>query len=83
MFGISELALLLIVVIVVIGAKKLPGLARSAGKAARILKSEAKAMKSDDTAPATDQPTLRTVQAAPGDVGLSRGTPEPGNPRRH
>ncbi|MET8299192.1 SDR family NAD(P)-dependent oxidoreductase, partial [Streptomyces sp. NPDC005180] len=65
MFGISELALLLIVVIIVIGAKKLPDLARSAGKAARILKSESKAMKSDGTAPAADQPIPRTIQAAP------------------
>jgi sec-independent protein translocase protein TatA len=47
MFGISELAILLIVVILVFGAKKLPELARSMGKSARILKSEARAMKSD------------------------------------
>ncbi|MBO8197783.1 MULTISPECIES: twin-arginine translocase TatA/TatE family subunit [Streptomyces] len=47
MFGLSELALLLIVVLVVVGAKKLPELARSAGKAARILKSEKKALKDD------------------------------------
>ncbi|MFF8914756.1 twin-arginine translocase TatA/TatE family subunit [Streptomyces sp. NPDC015032] len=45
MFGISELAIILIVVILVLGAKKLPELARSAGKSARILKAEAKAMK--------------------------------------
>ncbi|MFD3511926.1 twin-arginine translocase TatA/TatE family subunit [Streptomyces sp. NPDC058657] len=47
MFGLSELALLLIVVLVFFGAKKLPDLARNAGKAARILKSEAKAMKAE------------------------------------
>ncbi|MYW64348.1 Sec-independent protein translocase TatA [Streptomyces sp. SID8379] len=45
MFGISEIAIVLIVVILVIGAKKLPELARSAGKSARILKAEAKAVK--------------------------------------
>ncbi|MFI8962397.1 twin-arginine translocase TatA/TatE family subunit [Streptomyces sp. NPDC053493] len=48
MFGISEIAIILIVLILVLGAKKLPELARSAGKSARILKSEAKAMKADD-----------------------------------
>ncbi|MET9293414.1 twin-arginine translocase TatA/TatE family subunit [Streptomyces sp. NPDC003077] len=67
MFGISELALILIVVIVLIGAKKLPDLVRSAGKATRILKSEAKAMKADDT-PAADQPAPRIIQAAPADA---------------
>ncbi|GLW49388.1 translocase [Streptomyces sp. NBRC 14336] len=47
MFGLSELAVVLVVIIVVVGIKKLPELTRSAGKAARILKSEAKAMKTD------------------------------------
>ncbi|MGW1018228.1 Sec-independent protein translocase subunit TatA [Streptomyces niveus] len=47
MFGIGELAIILIVVILLLGAKRLPDLARSAGKSARILKSEARAMKAD------------------------------------
>ncbi|MFF3963982.1 twin-arginine translocase TatA/TatE family subunit [Streptomyces griseorubiginosus] len=47
MFGLSELALILLVVVVV-GIKKLPELTRSAGKAARIFKSEAKALKEQD-----------------------------------
>ncbi|MEU9453029.1 twin-arginine translocase TatA/TatE family subunit [Streptomyces sp. NPDC048277] len=45
MFGMSELAVILVVVIVVLGIRKLPELARSAGKATRILKSEARALK--------------------------------------
>ncbi|KOG25668.1 MULTISPECIES: Sec-independent protein translocase subunit TatA [Streptomyces] len=49
MFGISEIAIILIVVILLLGAKRLPDLARSAGKAARILKSETRAMKADGT----------------------------------
>ncbi|MEV0494056.1 twin-arginine translocase TatA/TatE family subunit [Streptomyces atratus] len=48
MFGLSELALILLVVVVVLGVKKLPELTRSAGKAARIFKSEAKASKNGD-----------------------------------
>ncbi|RZB18862.1 Sec-independent protein translocase TatA [Streptomyces sp. F001] len=48
MFGLSELALILLVVVVVLGIKKLPELTRSAGKAARIFKSEAKALKEQD-----------------------------------
>ncbi|MBM9623473.1 twin-arginine translocase TatA/TatE family subunit [Streptomyces zhihengii] len=62
MFGLSELAILLIVILIVFGAKKLPDLARNAGKAARILKSEAKAMKAQE--PPADGPGQppRTIQ---------------------
>ncbi|MDX2677427.1 twin-arginine translocase TatA/TatE family subunit [Streptomyces sp. NY05-11A] len=44
----SELAVILVVVIVILGIKKLPELTRSAGKATRIFKSEAKALKEQD-----------------------------------
>ncbi|MFF3286035.1 twin-arginine translocase TatA/TatE family subunit [Streptomyces sp. NPDC003023] len=63
MLGLSELAILLIVILIVFGAKKLPDLARNAGKAARILKSEARAMK--EQAPAADgnhQPATGVIQ---------------------
>ncbi|WP_318209552.1 MULTISPECIES: Sec-independent protein translocase subunit TatA [unclassified Streptomyces] len=80
MFGISELAILLIVVILIFGAKKLPELARSMGKSARILKSEARAMKDEqepasaavDDAPATEPVVPRVIRAAPGDVTSHR-----------
>ncbi|MER6163884.1 Sec-independent protein translocase subunit TatA [Streptomyces violaceorubidus] len=80
--GAPEIILILVVIILLFGAKKLPDMARSLGKSARILKSEAKAMKSegksDDAAPA-DPPTpeQRTIQAAPGDVTSSRPVTEP------
>ncbi|MGW7545800.1 twin-arginine translocase TatA/TatE family subunit [Streptomyces sp. NPDC054770] len=48
MFGLSELALILVVAVVVLGIKKLPELARSAGKATRIFKSEARALREQD-----------------------------------
>ncbi|WP_137992425.1 twin-arginine translocase TatA/TatE family subunit [Streptomyces vilmorinianum] len=64
MFGISEIAIILIVVIVLLGARKLPELARNAGKAARILKSEAKAMKTEGDA-AEQQPTYQIKQSPP------------------
>ncbi|WP_330279277.1 twin-arginine translocase TatA/TatE family subunit [Streptomyces sp. NBC_00056] len=53
MFGLSEIAIILIVIAIVVGIKKLPELTRSAGKSARILKAEAKAMKEEqpDTPP--------------------------------
>ncbi|MER5870675.1 Sec-independent protein translocase subunit TatA [Streptomyces sp. NPDC002044] len=79
-----EIFVILGVIILLFGAKKLPDMARSLGKSARILKSEAKAMKkegeADDTAAAPtvadaapQQPVVpRTIQAAPGDVTSSR-----------
>lgn len=60
MFGISEIAIILIVVILVVGAKKLPELARSAGKSARIFKAEARAMKNTD-ADNTTEPAPRVI----------------------
>lgn len=78
--GAGEIVLILIVVVLLFGAKKLPDMARSLGKSARILKSEAKAMRSEgqQTAP-TDppkdtpqDPAQRTIQAAPGDVSSAR-----------
>ncbi|MFI1109365.1 MULTISPECIES: Sec-independent protein translocase subunit TatA [Streptomyces] len=82
--GAPEIILILVVIILLFGAKKLPDMARSLGKSARILKSEAKAMKNDggkdqDQAPA-DPPVSeqqRTIQAAPGDVNSSRPVSEP------
>ncbi|MFJ6570434.1 Sec-independent protein translocase subunit TatA [Streptomyces sp. NPDC091292] len=84
--GPLEITLILVVILLLFGAKKLPDMARSLGKSARILKSEAKAMKSEGgdqaTAPADppkqEQPAApRTIQAAPGDVTSSRPVTEP------
>ncbi|WP_416977335.1 twin-arginine translocase TatA/TatE family subunit [Streptomyces sp. T028] len=60
----SELALILVVVIAVLAIRKLPELTRSAGKATRILKSEARALKDEDTPGST--PTAPRV--VPGTV---------------
>ncbi|MGW1160791.1 Sec-independent protein translocase subunit TatA [Streptomyces sp. NPDC002513] len=82
--GAPEIILILVVIVLLFGAKKLPDMARSLGKSARILKSEAKAMKEDGkpSAPAgppnDEQPSAqRTIQAAPGDVTSSRPVNEP------
>ncbi|MFE9706157.1 twin-arginine translocase TatA/TatE family subunit [Streptomyces sp. NPDC005930] len=48
MFGLSEIALVLVVVAVVLAVRKLPELTRSAGRSARILKSEARATRDAD-----------------------------------
>ncbi|MGK5630072.1 Sec-independent protein translocase subunit TatA [Streptomyces sp. URMC 123] len=83
--GAPEIILILVVIILLFGAKKLPDMARSLGKSARILKSEAKAMKSEGNQPAPADPPAdangqtppRTIQAAPGDVTSSRPVTEP------
>ncbi|MFD9409557.1 Sec-independent protein translocase subunit TatA [Streptomyces sp. NPDC059989] len=84
-----EIVLIIAVIVLLFGAKKLPEMARSLGKSARILKSEAKAMKKDgenedaaNAAPVADQAPQqpvapRTIQAAPGDVTSSRPVNEP------
>ncbi|MFG2832015.1 Sec-independent protein translocase subunit TatA [Streptomyces sp. NPDC048434] len=84
-----EIILILVVIVLLFGAKKLPDMARSLGKSARILKSEAKAMKKEgetdgattgttSEAPAdAAQQAPRTIQAAPGDVNSSRPVAEP------
>ncbi|MFI1226643.1 MULTISPECIES: twin-arginine translocase TatA/TatE family subunit [unclassified Streptomyces] len=57
MFGIGELTLLLLVIVAVLAVKRLPELMRSAGKAARILKSEKRAFKDEEgRATGADQP---------------------------
>ncbi|MEW2250328.1 MULTISPECIES: Sec-independent protein translocase subunit TatA [unclassified Streptomyces] len=83
--GAPEIILILVVIILLFGAKKLPDMARSLGKSARILKSEAKAMKEEgsgggsaQTPPSDEQPPAqRTIQAAPGDVTSARPVNEP------
>ena len=46
--GAREILVLLIVVLVLFGAKRLPDSARSLGRSMRIFKSEMKEMKADD-----------------------------------
>lgn len=85
MFGLSEIAIILIVVILVLGAKKLPELARSAGKSARILKAEAKAMKQEKEQEATGR-TAPAPQVVHGEVipphtvaDTAHNVPKPGS----
>lgn len=51
MFGLSELAIILIVVIAVLAVKKGPELTRAAGRSARILKAEKRAAQEGRPAP--------------------------------
>ena len=46
--GVPELLLLLLVIVLLFGAKKLPELARGSGRALRIFKAETKGLMDDD-----------------------------------
>ncbi|WP_328957556.1 Sec-independent protein translocase subunit TatA [Kitasatospora purpeofusca] len=83
---VSFTAILVVAVIAIVlfGAKRLPDLARSLGQSARILKSEAKAMRTDGSAdtPATPAPAAadsaaaKTIQSAPGASASARPVSE-------
>ncbi|MFI8357332.1 twin-arginine translocase TatA/TatE family subunit [Streptomyces cyaneofuscatus] len=66
MFGIGELTILLLVIVAVLAVKRLPDLVRSAGKAARILKSEKQALKdegrSESDGGGPSQPAPRVIR---------------------
>ena len=51
--GPPEIILILVVLVLLFGAKRLPDAARSLGRSMRIFKSEVKEMKHDDDPPAT------------------------------
>ena len=65
--GWTELIIVIFLVLLLFGANKLPDLARSMGRSARIFKSEVKEMKNDDAAgqPEQAQPQ-RELDATPG-----------------
>jgi sec-independent protein translocase protein TatA len=82
--GIWQIAIIAGLLLLLFGAKRLPDMARSLGKSARILKSEAAAMKGDgaaqgstDSGTAEQAPAPKTIQAAPGDVTTARPVEEP------
>ncbi|MGA5699376.1 Sec-independent protein translocase subunit TatA [Peterkaempfera bronchialis] len=77
--GAPEIILILVVVVLLFGAKRLPDMARSLGQSLRILKSETKAMRGDGSAAAQEQPAdaapadaPKTIKAAPGDAATAR-----------
>ncbi|HJD85535.1 Sec-independent protein translocase subunit TatA [Kitasatospora aureofaciens] len=90
-FSMTAIVVVVVVAIVLFGAKRLPELARSLGQSMRILKSEAKAMRTDGEpdgaappAPAqVDSAPGKTIQAAPGASATARPVAEPGSDRPH
>lgn len=67
-FGPAEIIVVLVVLILLFGAKRLPDAARSLGRSMRIFKSEVKEMKHDDDASATPGTTSSTAPERPREV---------------
>ncbi|MFE5690942.1 Sec-independent protein translocase subunit TatA [Streptomyces sp. NPDC056512] len=75
-----HLLILVTVVVLIFGSKKLPDMARALGKSMRILKSETEAMKGDvasnEPRPEPEPaPGPRTISGAPGDTATARTAP--------
>jgi sec-independent protein translocase protein TatA len=60
-----ELVLVLVVVLLLFGAKRLPDSARALGRSMRILKAETKGLREDETPASTTTVTDASVQAHP------------------
>ncbi|MEU6403790.1 Sec-independent protein translocase subunit TatA [Streptomyces sp. NPDC046985] len=76
-----HLLIVAIVVIVLFGSKKLPDTARALGRSMRILKSEAKALKSDTPdAPPTQTAASSAFTPEPAKPEPSPGVPSPATP---
>ncbi|SFQ96813.1 sec-independent protein translocase protein TatA [Lentzea waywayandensis] len=66
--GPTELIIIAVVIILLFGAKKLPDMARSLGKSAKIFKAETKGLRDNqdaDDAPVQQQPVQQPVQQLP------------------
>ena len=61
--GPTEIILILLVVVLLFGAKKLPELARGSGRALRIFKAETKGLMDDDDDDATKTEAQRSIDA--------------------
>jgi sec-independent protein translocase protein TatA len=77
--GSTELIILLVVVLVLFGAKRLPDSARSLGRSMRILKAETKGLRDDSDTDLGTRDTTVTAQPLPPAGGQpTPGTAQPG-----
>ena len=66
--GPPEIILIILLVVLLFGARKLPELARGTGQALRIFKAESKGLKDDDEEQAPEAPqSTRELPASPAD----------------
>ena len=82
MLGGWEWLILLVVVLLLFGTKRLPEMARSIGQSARVFKGEMKGMKSDDE-PRGRAEEPRSPDRAALPPGESSARPPAGSPEQH
>ena len=77
-----HIVIIVVLAILLFGAPKLPGLARSVGQSLRIFKSEVRQLKDEDTParPATDPVTGAVIPPAPGASAPAPVPPAPSVP---
>lgn len=71
-----HLVIILLIVLLLFGAPKLPGLARSVGQSMRIFKSEVKSMRDDEPAATDATGTVPPASATPADPTPAATTPQ-------
>jgi sec-independent protein translocase protein TatA len=77
LFTGPHLIIVLVVVLLLFGATKLPALAKAVGQSARIFKSEVKGLKEDDAKTDTAQSDTPTVAASVAPEPVSKSQPKP------
>ncbi|PSL52615.1 sec-independent protein translocase protein TatA [Saccharothrix carnea] len=77
--GPTELIIIAVVIILLFGAKKLPDMARSIGRSAKILKAETKGLRSEDDPQQTQAGT--TAQQVPAPQQLPPAQPQVAQPQ--
>ena len=70
-----ELILVLLVVLVLFGSKRLPDSARALGRSLRIFKAETKGLRDDDAADASQQPRFDPMTGKPLEPPTGSETP--------
>lgn len=85
-----QIAIVILIIVIIFGAPKLPQLARSLGQSMKIFKSEVKDLRDDDDAETTTEPgalnknsSTDSAPSAEGTTGAETPRPENQDPQSH